>query len=537
MSPRSDLYRLLWPGLRLSYLIVSTALLAVILFVVALYELNRSRREVLEILSSDATSLIESITLSAENALRAFEELEITRERHLLQNARMLHDIDAEQHLSEKRLREMAIRNDIDQIEIFDRHGRSISGTTASDTSLSPDDLTPVLSGREEEDLFSLGHRFFAIVRREGGGAIALSDEVQPLDLRRTIGIGRLIQDIGDNHGIEYIVLQDEDGILIASANVVKMPKLIGDPFLVAAIEGDSVRTRITSFDGGETFEAVKLFAVGDVSYGLFRIGLSMEAVRLTESKVKRRIALVSFLLFGFVLATLSIIETRQRKDRMTAMGELASGVAHEIRNPLNAIGMIVQRFEREFVPTEDTEEYRALARTVRSEVDRVNAIIYQFLNFARPPKLHREPVDLQTFLEETVAVVASKAEARGIVLGREFDSTGILSLDREQMRQAVLNLLMNAIDATPAGGSITLRSIAGGKDIVLIEVIDTGSGIRREIRERIFDPYFTTKEEGTGMGLSLTHQIVAEHGGSIEVESEGGEGSVFRIRIPHGLK
>ena len=296
---------------------------------------------------------------------------------------------------------------------------------------------------------------------------------------------------------------------------------------------GEGGRPGIADFDGRETFEAVKPFAVNDVSYGLFRVGLSMEAVRTTETKVKRRVALVSLLLFVFVLATLSVIETRQRRDRMTAMGELASGVAHEIRNPLNAIRMIVQRFEREFVPAEGTEEYRTLARTVRSEVDRVNAIIHQFLNFARPPKLHREPVDLRRFLDETASIVVSKAEAKGIALCREFDSVGTLSLDPEQMRQAILNLLMNAIDATPAGGSITLRSTASGKDVMFIEVIDTGSGIRREIRERIFDPYFTTKEEGTGIGLSLTHQMVAEHGGSIEVESEVGKGSTFRVRIP----
>jgi signal transduction histidine kinase len=293
------------------------------------------------------------------------------------------------------------------------------------------------------------------------------------------------------------------------------------------------VRTRVTDFDGREAFEAVKTFTVNDVSYGLFRVGLSMEAVRASAVKIKHRVVLVSLLLFGFVLAILSVIEARQRKDRMTAMGELASGVAHEIRNPLNAIGMIVQRFEREFMPTEGVEEYRTLARTVRSEVDRVNAIIRQFLDFARPPKLYRKSVDLDMFLDETATIVASKAEAKGIALHREFGGGGILSLDREQMKQAVLNLLINAIDATPAGGRIALRSVVGDKGVVVVEVTDTGSGIPQELRNRIFDPYFTTKEEGMGMGLSLTHRIVAEHGGSIEVESEVGKGSTFRIKVP----
>lgn len=422
---------------------------------------------------------------------------------------------------------------------IFDRAGRlvrvspaELSGLVHSG-SLSPLDLAPVLEDTEEEDVISREGRVFVVVAWRNGGALVLTDEEQPLDLRRSIGIGRLIQDIGDNPGIEYLVLQDDEGMILSSAGVVKMPKLIGDPFLMEALADDSTRTRITSYGGRDVLEAVRSFHADSASYGLLRVGLSMDAVRIAVVAARRRVAIASMLLFGLVVALFFAVQVRQRKDRMAALGALASGMAHEIRNPLNAISIIVQRFEREFTPTEAVSEYRALAGTVRSEVERISAIIRQFLEFASPPRLRRQTVALRGFLDEVAGIVSSEAAAKGLSLRRESDGDATLAVDPGQIKQALLNLLINAIDATAQGGTITLRSIARGANPITIEVSDTGCGIPRELIDRVFDPYFTTKAQGTGMGLSITHRIVTEHDASIEVESEPGSGTTFRIRLP----
>ncbi|NKB68487.1 MAG: PAS domain-containing protein [Candidatus Latescibacteria bacterium] len=224
-----------------------------------------------------------------------------------------------------------------------------------------------------------------------------------------------------------------------------------------------------------------------------------------------------------------------RRQDRLTAMGALASGVAHEVRNPLNAISIIVQRLEREFAPAaEEKEEYRQLTGLVRDEIARVNRIVVDFLELARPPQLQRRRVDLLPLLEKAAQIAQPQAEAKSLRLQRHFASGGTLEADPDQLQQALLNLLGNAVEATQNGEvRFAARDRADGS--VEITVTDTGSGIALENIERIFDLYFTTKPEGTGLGLGLVHRIITEHGGRLQVDSQPGHGSCFTILLPRG--
>ena len=223
-----------------------------------------------------------------------------------------------------------------------------------------------------------------------------------------------------------------------------------------------------------------------------------------------------------------------RRQDRLTAMGALASGVAHEVRNPLNAISIIVQRLEGEFVPAAEGDEYRQLTRLVRDEVARVNRIIVDFLNLARPPQLQRRLVELAPLLEKAVQVAEPRAQAKGLRLVYRPTGKAVLDADPDQLQQALLNLLGNAIEATDEG-EIRLEALADGEQDVEISISDTGMGIPLENIERIFDLYFTTKPEGTGLGLGLVHRIVTEHGGRLEVDSEPGRGTRFTLLLPRG--
>ncbi len=221
-----------------------------------------------------------------------------------------------------------------------------------------------------------------------------------------------------------------------------------------------------------------------------------------------------------------------QRKDRLSAMGELASGVAHEIRNPLNAISMIAQRFEKEFSPRQDAAEYRSLAAVLKSEIQRVNGIIRQFLRFARPPVLQVQRISIDRFLGGISTLFAGQAAAKGIRFTAPEACEGDTRIDPDQMSQALMNLLQNALEATEGGGAIDL-ACRREQEGLIITVTDTGCGMTTEQMQKIFNLYYTTKPEGTGIGLPIAQQVITMHQGSLHVESEPGRGSRFVIRLP----
>ena len=226
------------------------------------------------------------------------------------------------------------------------------------------------------------------------------------------------------------------------------------------------------------------------------------------------------------------LAEQLQRKEKLTALGELAGGVAHEIRNPLNAIGIIAQRLHGEFTPEEGEEEYDQLIAVIRKEVDRVNAIITQFLSFAKPPKLQRVKEGLHIAVLEALRTVESQAKSRGIDIELDVRTHAEVHVDRNIFKQAVMNLLQNSIEAMIDGGRISM-TIERSNRTVLLRIKDDGPGIPEDIRKKMFNLYFTTKPTGTGLGLSIVHQIISEHDGSIRAESAPGQGTEFIVELP----
>jgi PAS domain S-box-containing protein len=226
--------------------------------------------------------------------------------------------------------------------------------------------------------------------------------------------------------------------------------------------------------------------------------------------------------------------------EALSTMGTLALGLAHEIRNPLNAAVLQLTLLAREIERAPFREEgegkrvgMRDRAQIVMGEIKRLGRLLTEFLELARPRGLSRAPIALDELLDAVVELHQEEAAQRGVAVRRAPAEAPVLALgDREKLRQVFVNLLVNAIEATPAGGSIELSArAAGGR--ARVEIRDTGQGIAEEDLSRLFDPFFTTKPGGTGLGLSIVRKILEQHGGSIELRSRVGEGTTSAVELP----
>jgi two-component system sensor histidine kinase HydH len=660
------------------YIIAVTIAVALLMFGSAFMELRQSRNELLHVLREHSLSLAETIERSSSNVVLSTEQVELQMTDRLLNNAFYIAQLDSAERLTQPLLQQLCAANSIYRINIINRHGIRILGNhlqrddhaSLKEKNNPRETLRPILDGEKDQLIIGLkqarfeeGQRFAVAIKRThpAGGAIVLNVDAQELvEFRKRIGIGKFINDLSNNIGIDYVVIQDSAGILAATKQVKEMSSIEQDISLAAALQHDSVITRQVPFHGHDSFEVVRRLSIEGSTIGILRIGLSMDELRATEARMTRRMFIMSIVLvaigtlvFSAIVVnqhyqtvsqkysriqsfTGSILENMcdavitldaknqitlfnrqaeelfdakvhdvlgkksselssllghclseifsgtgseltlecsagqahiisislssthtfdgslesqtavikdltearqleqeiQRKEKLTAMGELASGVAHEIRNPLNAISMIAQRYEKEFVPRSGMKEYRTLTQVLKDESARMNNIIQQFLTFARPPKLKFTKVSAQQFVNYVSTLFQGQAAARKIQFVSRCDYKGMVRIDNDSMSQAVLNLLQNALDATPQHGLIALNVFRKEQSLI-IEIQDTGKGISKEQLEKIFNLYFTTKVNGNGMGLAITQQIVSQHQGSILVKSEVSQGSIFTISLP----
>jgi signal transduction histidine kinase len=244
----------------------------------------------------------------------------------------------------------------------------------------------------------------------------------------------------------------------------------------------------------------------------------------------------------GHAMILRDITESRRsaqqtiESERLNAFTLLAAGVAHEIGNPLNSLHIHLQLMERKVRELEGStrEELQESIDIARAEISRLDSIVTQFLRAIRPsrPQLHRE--NINTIVEEAVRFLSPEIEARDIVVEQELRSDlPLLELDREQMKQAFYNVIKNSFEAMKRHGVLRIRTDRGDTH-VLVTFTDTGSGISAENLSRVFEPYFTTKPSGTGLGLLIVRRIVREHGGELSVESSAGKGLTLAIRLPY---
>lgn len=343
--------------------------------------------------------------------------------------------------------------------------------------------------------------------------------------------------------------------------NMVSRAMMERRPFIVEDAGHDPrVNPSLISFLDVKSFAVVPLLSRDKVLGGISADNLITQTL-ITEKKLQSlmifanqaALALENALMYEELKAFSGQLEDRVRRasarleetqrqlfqsEKLAALGKLSAGIAHEIRNPLTSIKILIHSLVDE--QATETSREKDLA-VIEAEIGRVNKIIKQFLDFARPRPPSLEPMEVRAILEETLALLVYEMEAQKISLERSYaPDIPPVPMDREQMKQVFLNLLLNAIQAMERGGNLRVAirwkpapSGDGGRSVAEIAVQDTGPGMAEDIRSRIFEPFFSTKEEGIGLGLPIAQRIVEEHGGQIRVESRVGEGTTFTILLP----
>jgi signal transduction histidine kinase len=653
----------LFYGLKLRHAIALLVCLAVVLIFAGYFSVKVGQNAAFDALTSQGRALTQSLISSAEIIIEADDEFIELGLNRLMENIPLEFHQSLRSENTLDSLREVA---DADRVCLIE--DRNIAASSSRRNS--------VIGNSEIESwLDSLEidpeARIIYNIRRTAGDRYLWS--YFPFDVKsglfvskqwllgkygnRRLSLYYLLNQVAQESGVEYIMLQNLDGIIFASKKIASMPRISDDEFLMESLESDTTRSRVIPFQDREVLETVSNFKSREFE-GLFRVGLSMYGYRKIADGMKRQVWLVvaaliivgmigfatvvgyqnydllkaglhkasaisqslldsipgpvvaidsanrvtdinsaarscfglqagyaeskdyfdifpkdpfrfqsvlsgkrsagfetsmgqdggryfvtSTPLFGMdgsiigaiavaqnVTAARKLEEMAESRRRLSEMGALAASMAHEIRNPLNAIGITIQRMKNEIKPAEKEEDYQKFIGGLKDEISRLNSIIEKFLAVARSVRPEISSISTDEIISRTIDLFSNQAGSANIKINYTKTDDYTIEGDKDGLIQALVNVVKNAIEAIGENGSIEIN-VGESEDKIIISVTDDGPGI--EDTASVMKPFHTTKIDGTGLGLSTASKILADHGGELIIESSPGNGCRVDFVIP----
>ena len=548
-------------------------ILLLVVVVTSLIEYRARYRDTLRLFQNQAQTTATAIAYSGTQQARLTENLQ---ESYIARAIDLLHtvdELDREGLLTPLRLESLQQSGIIFEITLLDRAGQVLNpageGRALGRGPGFKRLIQPLISGAVDTLIAGLptggphwrhgennaGTRFIVGIQRSRGGAIISHLTVAAeSDFRANINLERLLQEMLDIEGIAYINFELPGYQSILVSNLATEFDLYSSPRQL--IQEDLYLVKIND----EIFIEVINYIIPKGEPGLIRVAFTTQPVADLWRSVFIQIIIRSGLLtlamvvtFLFILSRQNTMLLRSEKERIeaevqrleqlnriqekqAAIGTLAAGLAHEIRNPLNAIGIIAQRLKREYKSGAEDGGVAKMSTTMVSEITRLNKILEDFLNFSRPTPLKIVRLNMSELIAGIHDLFGKQAEEQGLEIIIESGAETDLEGDPEYLKQALANIVKNSLEATPSGGRVTI-SVAGTKDNIIVKIVDTGQGIAAENINRIFDIFYTTKDSGNGIGLAVTHKIISDHAGTIEVFSSPTGGTEFLLNLPRSHK
>lgn len=645
--------------------------LAVALLTVSWISYLRSRSDSLNLLVAQGTAFTESLAQASQNAISSetiYDHLVQARYSDLAAGLRD-RPLDS---ITDQELVTMALTYDLRAIYLYDSTASLVTGVVARGPhqplpDYVEDEVGELLKSPESNYILLLDNGsepgeavqyYLEVSSRLDRVIVFAVDALYYAEALRQTGIGYFAQSMAREKGVKYIIYQSTDGIIFASIKPGEVLAIESDPFLTEALDSDTIMYREINFQEAPVLELVRPFSSDKYPFGLFRVGLSLDAYQAVERASKRRMLAQAGTLLALLVVALLYLRGRRkrqelsrqytdiksitdrifeqmdtgvvavdasgkislanrafeeifgvvegtgmlwkevlpaqaslvtdflsglrktdetevnvttdkgvrtllvarsklpgdtastvmvvsditrlkeyerasaRKERLSEMGDLAAGVAHEIRNPLNAISIAAQRLASEFQPREREDQYKSFTQQIRNETSRLNEIITRFLALARVDKKKQQEIDLDTLLQEIGELLRVEGDRVGLKVSVKADSGMKVKADPDRFKQVFLNLFNNSKEALEGGGGDFVISAQPEGDQVRVEISDTGPGIPPGTVEKVFAPYYTTKEAGTGLGLATVLRIVSEMGGDVTFDAVYKDGAKFVITL-----
>ncbi len=522
------------------------------------------KNAVIDLIVHSSVQLSETIGKASKNTIIGYKLYRHQFQQSMLSNLYYAAFLDSMSALDRPTLRKIAREEKFTDIYMLNKQGHlEVSSGNEKIPFLPQKKINDLIQGKKQDIAFELlrlqgskDERIVVGVHRQGGGAIlGTRNASRVLGVKRIIDVNVLLNSITSDTSIKYITIQDSTNILYSTASD-SFSDYRDDKVLQVTYREKSFNWRITQYNNQKVIEAIHYVKAISPDGEIIRIGLDYAPIQQIQNEALKQasIRLLVLIVLGFIMIAYSIaIQNNQllenekkritrevtdlqnnlvQKEKLSAIGELSAGVAHKIRNPLNAISMTVQRLATEFDVKEDGDEFKTLNSIVKKEIIHITEIINQFLQFSRPNATCKTNCDVNEIISHVISLYETKITKREITLRFSHcdDATGFF--DDDKIKQSMINLIENAIHAVDHNGRINI-STRCSQQTLSIEIADTGVGISHKDIPRIYNLYFTTKPDGTGIGLAQVYRIVSEHDGKIDVKSQLNHGTKFTIHLP----